>query len=115
MEIEPRRVHVFSAMGEAHGEVRLVGALVGGEAGVAINAKQRSAGAARVGNEMRSDLVQRAREVRDELQRGLAYMSLVFIFVREEPVTVVVAPQAGQEAEEFGSEVGRHGFVVILL
>jgi hypothetical protein len=42
-------------------------------------------------------------------------MSLVFIFVREEPVTVVVALEAGQETEEFGSEVGRHGCAVILL
>jgi hypothetical protein len=35
--------------------------------------------------------------------------------VREEPVTVVVALEAGQETEEFGSEVGRHGCAVILL
>jgi hypothetical protein len=43
-------------------------------------------------------------------------MGLVLIFVREEPVTVVVALQASQEAEKFGSEIGWHSaFAVILL
>jgi hypothetical protein len=42
-------------------------------------------------------------------------MDFVFFFVREEPVAVVIALEASQEAEEFGSEIGWHGFAVILL
>ena len=88
--------------------MRLVWTLVGGESGVPVNTEQRSAGAARVGKKMRRDLVQRACAIRDELQRWLANMALIFIFVREEPVTIVVALQTGEEAEEFRSEVGWH-------
>src|SRR5207302_3558681 len=116
MEIETWRVHIFAAMGEAHGEMRFVGPLVGGKAGVAINAKQGSAGAARVGSQMPREIVERTCEIRDELQRGLSGVSFVFIFVREEPIAVVIALQASQEAEKFGSEIGWHSaFAVILL
>src|SRR5579864_7874492 len=110
MQIKAGGVHIFAAMRKAHGEVRFVGTLVGGKSHIAINAEQRSAGAARVGRQMRRDLVQRACEIRNELQRGLAEMALIFFFVREEPVAVVVALQAGEETEEFGSEIGWHGF-----
>ena len=65
---------------------------------------------ARIGDQMRRDLVQRRSEIGDELQRWLADAGLVFVFVGQEPVAIVVALQASEEAEEFGSEVGGHGF-----
>jgi hypothetical protein len=43
MEIKAGRVNVLDWMGKAHGDARLVGALVMREARVAVNAKQRAA------------------------------------------------------------------------
>ena len=109
MEIETRGVHVLAAMREAHGKMRFIGTLVGGKAGVAIDAKQRSAGAARVSDQMRRDVIEWPAKIGDELDRGLARAGLIVLFVGEKPVTVILALEASQEAEEFGSEIGWNG------
>ena len=108
MEIKPGRVHALAAMREAHGQMRLVGALIRGEARVAVDSKQRSADTARIRNKMRSEAVQGTRKIRYELQRRLAKMPLVFILVGKKPVTVIVSLEACQKAEKFRCEVGGH-------
>src|SRR5215469_7866153 len=109
MQIEARGVDVFAAMGEFHGDVRFVRTLVGRKARIAVNAEQRSAGRARIGDQIRRDVVEDCREICDEPNGWLVCMSFVFIFVRLKPLAIVVALEALEEVEEVGSEVGRHG------
>lgn len=57
MEIEPGRVNVFIAMGKSHGDVRFIGALVGGKSRVAVDAKHGAARRTRIGDEVRRNFV----------------------------------------------------------
>jgi len=108
MEIEARRVDVFAAMREFHRDVRFIGTLVGREACVAIDAEQRASSRARIGYQVRGDIVEHGSEVSDESECRFMGVSLVFILVRLEPVAIVVAFKASEETEEVGSEVRRH-------
>ena len=108
MQIETGRVHVFATMGEAHCEMGFVWPLVGRETGIAVDTKQRSTRAARVGPEMWCDFVERRCKIGNELDRGLTRTPLVFIFVGQKPITIVVALEPGEKAKEFGSKVGGH-------
>jgi hypothetical protein len=61
------------------------------------------------GRRVISDAGQQGRgKVRDESKRGLMRHGFVFFFVREKPVSVVVALQAGEETEEVWGEVRGH-------
>lgn len=108
VKVEPGRVYVFAAMREAHGEVCFVGTLVGGKSGIAVYAKQRSAGAARIGEQIGRDLVQPSGEIGNKLNRGSMGAGEVFLLVRLEPLALVVPLEAREEAEEVGSEVRGH-------
>ena len=109
VEIEAGGVDVFPAMREPHGDVSFIGPLVGGKASVAVDAEQGSAGGAGIGDQVWTDFVEWAGEFGDELDGGLVGAGFVFVFVRLEPVAIVIALEAGEEAEEVGSEVRRHG------
>ena len=108
MQIKSGRVHVFASMREAHGDMRLVGPLVIRKSRVTVDAKHRAPRRPRIGDEMRRDRIQRPGEVGDKTQDWLSDMSFVFVLVGQKPVAIVIALEAGQEAEKFGSEVRRH-------
>jgi len=109
VEIKAGGVDIFATVREAHGDVGLVWTLIGGESGVAVDAEQGTAGGAGIGDEVGSDLVEWGSKFGDELQCGLVGTGLVFVFVRLEPLAVVVAPEAAEEAEQVGGEVPGHG------
>jgi hypothetical protein len=108
VKIEARGVDVLATMRKAHGDVPFVGTLVGREASVAVDAEKGSANAARIGDEVRRDFVQRRGEVGDEADRGFAGVGFVFVLVRLEPFALVVALETSEEAEEIGSKVRGH-------
>ncbi len=108
MEIETRRMHVLAAMRKAHREICLVWLLVGGETRIAVDAEQRSARGARIGDEIRRDVVKRAGKVSDEAQSGLLRAGLEFMLTCLEPFAIIVAFEATQETEEVGGEVCGH-------
>src|SRR5579859_715730 len=105
-------MHIFAAVRKPHGQVRFIGTLVRREAGVAINAKQRSARGPRIGHQVRRDVIERTREIGDEAQCGLMGMGFVFFFMRKKPFALVVAFEASEETEEVRSEIWRHGIKV---
>ena len=109
VEIEAGGVDIFAAMREAHGDVGFVRTFIGSEPGVAVDAKQGTAGGTGIGDEVWGDLVERGSKVGDELQRWLVDAGIVFVFVGLEPIAVVVALEAGEEAEQVGREVPGHG------
>src|ERR1700752_4051472 len=108
MKIKAGRVNVFTAMRKTHSDMRLVGALVGRESHIAIDAKQGTARGARIGIEMRRYFVQRRCEIGNKAQCWLADRSLEFILVGQEPFAIVVALEPGEKAKEFRRKVGGH-------
>ena len=55
MQVEQRRVHVLAVgMRKVHAHMGFEGTFVGGEAGIAVDAKQGTARGTRVGHKMRS-------------------------------------------------------------
>src|SRR5438270_12700362 len=99
MKIESRRMHVFSAMRKSHCQVGLVRTLIGRKPRVAVNAEQRSTRRPRVGNKIRTDLVQRSREVADELDRRLMRARLVLVLMFQEPLAIVVALESREKSK----------------
>src|ERR1700756_5198552 len=93
-------------MREVHPHPRLVRALVGGEADVAINAHERSSVGLGVGLHPRADLLQTKAEIDDEAQAGLAQDFLVAIAILQKPLAAVVALDLLQEQEQLWSDVG---------
>src|SRR5579871_1781206 len=99
---------VFPAVREAHREMRFVRTLVRRKTRVAVDAEQRTTSRTRVCNQVRTQFIQRRGKVRDELDCWLVGVGLVFCFVLQEPIAIVVSLQAGEKTEELGREVGRH-------
>jgi hypothetical protein len=64
---------------------------------------------------MGCDFVERRCKIGNELDRGLTRTPLVFIFVGQKPITIVVALEPGEKAKEFGSKVGGHNGATIIL
>ncbi len=86
----------------------LVGRLVVREARVAVDAEQRTAGAARVGAVVRADRQQVRLQVGDQALEGLLEVRLVVVAVIVEPLARVVARQRAQELEALVAEVAAH-------
>ena len=92
-----------AAVGETHSDVRLEGALVRGEAGVAINPEQRAPRRTWVSQEKGAELGEMGREAADEQQRGFED-ALVSRLVFGDPFAVVVSPKLPQELEQLRVE-----------
>src|SRR3984885_3886221 len=88
--------------------MRLVRLFIGRKARVAINAKQRSTRASGIGHQVRRNFIQRRSKVGDELDRRLARAALVLFFASLKPFAIIVALEASQKTEEFGSEMRGH-------
>ena len=81
-----------AGMRKVDADVRLEWALVRCKAGIAINAKQGTAGGPRIGDEEQTDLFKLRRKAANERQRRFNNGRLVSRFVFREPLTVVVPP-----------------------
>ena len=105
VEIEHGRMGVLATgVGEMDANMRLKGALVVREPGVAIYPEERPPRRAGVGDEMRVELVQMRPEAADEQQCGVANDLLISLLVLGKPVPVVVALELAQEIEQLGAE-----------
>ncbi len=110
VEVEARGVGVLARLvAELDAGVGLVGALVLGEAHVAVDAEERAADRPRIGVEVGADLGQARPEIADELLRRMAQLLLVALLVGLEPLAVVVGLEVAQELEELRAEVGSGG------
>jgi len=99
VEIKAGRVNVLASMGKPHGDMCFIRTFVMGKSRVAIDAKHGAARWPGIGNQMRRNLGQRRGEVGDEAQDRLADRGFPFFFVRQKPVAIVVALEAGQKAK----------------
>jgi len=112
VEVEHGRVGVLAAgVGEMYAHVGLKGFLVVGESGVAIDPEQGTPRGARVGDEMRAELVEMRPEAADEHQRRVTNHILIPRFVLGEPITVVVALELAQEIEQLREKKALSGIV----
>src|SRR5262245_21757595 len=89
--VEGRR-RAFPSFGvpEVRHDSCLVRRLVLREPCVAVNPHHRSTDRARVGDEVRTDLLEPRPEIGDKTQEWIAYRSFVALFVRIEPIAIVV-------------------------
>src|SRR5215208_2655579 len=85
--------------------MRLVRALVPGEADVTLDPEQRTTRWARIGDEIGADRAQLGTDVRDEIEERLPERPLVPILVLVEPRPVVVTFQIAQERKRVVVEV----------
>jgi len=108
MQIESRRVDVFTRVREAHGDMGLIRTFVGRESGITVNAEKGPAGRAGIGDQMRRDFIEWRREVGDKTERWLEDEPFVLVLVPQEPIAIVVALEASEETEQVGGEVGGH-------
>src|SRR5690348_10088323 len=106
MEIEAGRVDILAWMGELHRRVPFVRPLVVGEPRVTVNTEERPAVRSRVGDKIRSDLVEMRAEVLDEPDSWAENEQLVFVAMFLEPRAPVIALQALQEVEQGRCEIG---------
>src|SRR5690606_33465163 len=90
----------------------LVGALVVGKAGIAVDPEQRAAGARRIGVEVPADRGHRGLQVPEQPLVGFAHVPLVVGLVGVEPGPVVVARKGTEEAPGRVTEIGSHGWIV---
>jgi hypothetical protein len=79
--------------------VRLIGTLVACEAHITMDAKQRAAIGASVGDESRTDLPQVWPNVTDEAEHGTAHIPLIALSVGLKPLAVVGAAQCFKEGK----------------
>jgi len=106
-QMQDRRMRVLAAaVGETHSDVRLEGALVRGEAGVAINPEQRAPRRTWVSHEKGAELGEMGREAADEQQRGFEDASWYHALSLATPFVVVVPPKLPQELEQLRVEGG---------
>jgi hypothetical protein len=87
--------------------IGLVGALVVGEAYIAMDAKQGATIGARVGDEVRTDLPQVGPNVTDEVEHGAADIPLIALLVGLKPLTSVLTAQVLKKGKQCGVKVGR--------
>lgn len=109
MQIKAWRMNVLAAVSEAHGHVRFVGPLVGGEASVAVDPEHGTARGSGIGDEMRRNIGQRRSEIANEAEHWLAHGVFPFLLVSQEPVAIVATLEASEEVKEVGSEIRGHG------
>src|ERR1035437_4399333 len=92
VQIEHGRMGILAAgVGEMYADMGLERALVVREPGVAVYPEERTSCGARVGDEMRAELVQMRPEAGDEHQCRVADDLFVSLLVPGEPVPAVVA------------------------
>src|SRR5262249_16583221 len=89
--------------------VRRIGTLVGCEAHIAMDTKQRAPIRASVGNESRTDLPQVWPNVADETEHGTAHSPFIALSVGLKPLAVVVATQCFKERKQGYVKVGLCG------
>src|ERR1041385_2384278 len=104
VQIEARNTRrlLAAVMKKMHAEVCLVRRFIAGETGVAMNAEERAAGRARIGDQMLGDAREARLKIADELQDRSADTLLVTRFVFREPFAIVVFLQLAQKREDFG-------------
>src|SRR5215207_5006690 len=90
---------------EVRAGMRLVRALVLGEADVTVDPEQRTTRRSRIGDEVGADRAQLGADVRDEIEERLPERPLVPLLVLGEPGPVVVTFQIAQEPERVVVEV----------
>ena len=101
MEIEARRMGILAgSMAEMSAHIGLVGRLVLGESGIAINPEQRTAVGPRIGKKMRAYLLQRLRKSHDEIKHGITHLGPVTFLVRLEPLPLIAGLEVAQKLEE---------------
>src|SRR5690242_15239458 len=107
VQVEPRQMHLLlgPAMREAYAHMGLVGALVRGKSGIAINTKQRTPRGMRVRHQPRADPMQWLAQVGNKPQAGIAHRLFIARLVGLEPLAVVVPLQLLQETEQLTTEV----------
>jgi hypothetical protein len=89
--------------------MRFVGALVVRKTRVTVDPEHRSSRWARVGNQMRRNLIEWDREIGNKSQDRLTHIVLPLFLMGLEPVTFVVAFEAGEKLEKLRGEIRGHG------
>jgi hypothetical protein len=85
--------------------IGLVGAIVGRESDISVDAKHGTANRPWVRNIGATDAAQSWSEISDKLQHRVAHGRLVSRSVREKPLPIVVEPQVAKESEQRWPEI----------
>src|ERR1043166_203596 len=107
------RTFLSARMPEVCGYVSLVWTLIFGEADVSVDAHHRSAIRARIGNDMRIDLLETCSKICNQSQKRISHLLFVSSLVRSKPVTVVVAAEIFQELEHAAREITLSHFLPV--
>ena len=54
------------------------------------------------------NLRERRREIRDESQDGLPHAAFPVLLMRQEPIPIVIALEAGEKTEKIGTKISGH-------